>query len=99
MDLRFEKPILIPDRGAGLATPDLEDVKESVRQGVSKVAGRLSNMASGVFTSLQVGAKVVHRLKVLRIISLSPRCYCPIKISHRLRDLNGAVSKDRSQKG
>ena len=56
MDLRFEKPILIPDRGAGLATPDLEDVKESVRQGVSKVAGRLSNMASGVFTSLQVGA-------------------------------------------
>jgi hypothetical protein len=45
-----------PDRGAGagLATPDLDDVKESVRQGVSKVAGRLSNMASGVFTSLQV---------------------------------------------
>ena len=40
--------------GAGLATPDLEDVKDSVRQGVSKVAGRLSNMASGVFTSLQV---------------------------------------------
>ena len=40
--------------GAGLATPDLDDVKESVRQGVSKVAGRLSNMASGVFTSLQV---------------------------------------------
>jgi ADP-ribosylation factor GTPase-activating protein 2/3 len=38
-----------------MATPDLEDVKESVRQGVSKVAGRLSNMASGVFTSLQVG--------------------------------------------
>lgn len=38
---------------AGLATPDLDDVKESVRQGVSKVAGRLSNMASGVFTSLQ----------------------------------------------
>ena len=47
MDLRFEKPILIPARGADLATPDLEDVRESVRP---------SNMASGVFTSLQVGA-------------------------------------------
>jgi hypothetical protein len=45
---------------AGLATPDLDDVKESVRQGVSKVAGRLSNMASGVFTSLQV--KIQYKL-------------------------------------
>jgi hypothetical protein len=51
-----ENIFLFSDRGAGagLATPDLDDVKESVRQGVSKVAGRLSNMASGVFTSLQV---------------------------------------------
>lgn len=38
---------------AGFSTPDMEDVKESVRQGVSKVAGRLSNMASGVMTQLQ----------------------------------------------
>ena len=40
--------------GRGLQTPDMEDVKESVRQGVSKVAGRLSNMASGALTQLQV---------------------------------------------
>lgn len=33
--------------------PDLDDVKESVRQGVTKVAGRLSSIASGVMTSLQ----------------------------------------------
>lgn len=33
--------------------PDLEDVRESVRQGVTKVAGRLSSLASGVMTSLQ----------------------------------------------
>ena len=39
---------------SSIATPDMEDVKESVRQGVTKVAGKLSNMASGVMTQLQV---------------------------------------------
>merc|ERR1719266_1728162 len=34
-------------------TPDMEDVKESVRQGVSKLGGRLSGMASGVMSSIQ----------------------------------------------
>lgn len=34
-------------------TPDLSDVKESVRVGVTKVAGRLSNLANGVVTSIQ----------------------------------------------
>ncbi|KAH8372274.1 hypothetical protein KR093_010878 [Drosophila rubida] len=33
--------------------PDLDDVKESVRQGVHKVAGRLSNLANDVMSSLQ----------------------------------------------
>ena len=38
----------------GMQTPDLDDVKESVRQGVTKVAGRLSNLASGAMSQLQV---------------------------------------------
>ena len=42
-------------RGSGyVTTPDLDDVKESVRQGVTKVAGRLSNLASGALNQLQV---------------------------------------------
>ncbi|KAK9511623.1 hypothetical protein O3M35_000245 [Rhynocoris fuscipes] len=33
--------------------PDLDDVKDSVRQGVTKVAGRLSSFANGVMSSIQ----------------------------------------------
>lgn len=36
------------------STPDLEDVRESVRQGVTKVAGKISSLANGVMSSLQV---------------------------------------------
>lgn len=39
---------------SNINTPDMDEVKESVKQGVSKVAGRLSNMASGVMNQLQV---------------------------------------------
>ena len=35
--------------------PDLQEIKDGVRQGVTKVAGRISSIASGVMTSLQVG--------------------------------------------
>ena len=44
-------------RGGGggpmMQTPDLEDVKESVRQGVTKGAGNLGTLANGVMSSLQ----------------------------------------------
>jgi len=36
-----------------IQAPDMEDVRESVKQGVNKVAGRLSNMASGVMNQIQ----------------------------------------------
>ena len=45
--------------GATMATPDMDDVKESVRQGVTKVAGKLSGMASGVMTQLQVNLNLL----------------------------------------
>merc|ERR1712202_10590 len=38
---------------SNLQAPDMGDVKESVRQGVTKVAGRLSGMASGVMSQIQ----------------------------------------------
>ncbi|XP_067951508.1 ADP-ribosylation factor GTPase-activating protein 2-like [Watersipora subatra] len=34
-------------------TPDMQDIKDGVKQGVTKVAGKLSNIASGVMSSLQ----------------------------------------------
>lgn len=34
--------------------PDLDEIRASVRQGVNKVAGRLSNIANGVMNSIQV---------------------------------------------
>ncbi|KAL1460131.1 hypothetical protein WDU94_012069 [Cyamophila willieti] len=39
--------------GYGGAGPDLDDVRESVRQGVTKVAGKLSSLANGVMSSIQ----------------------------------------------
>jgi len=36
-----------------LQNVDLDDVKESVRQGVTKVAGKLSTLANGVMSSIQ----------------------------------------------
>jgi len=39
--------------GANINAPDMDEVKESVRQGVSKVAGRLSGLASGVMNQIQ----------------------------------------------
>jgi len=38
---------------SNMQAPDMDDVKESVRHGVTKVAGRLSGMASGVMSSIQ----------------------------------------------
>lgn len=35
--------------------PDLQDIKDGVKQGVSKVAGKISNLANGVMSSIQVG--------------------------------------------
>lgn len=39
--------------GGGRAGVDLDDVRESVRQGVNKVAGRLSSLANAAVSSLQ----------------------------------------------
>jgi ADP-ribosylation factor GTPase-activating protein 2/3 len=36
-----------------IQAPDLDDIKEGVKQGITKVAGRLSNMASYVTKEIQ----------------------------------------------
>ena len=36
------------------AGPDLAEIREGVRQGVTKVAGKLSSLANGVMNSIQV---------------------------------------------
>lgn len=42
--------------------PDLDDVRESVRQGVTKVAGKLSSLANGVMSSLQVSIWILFTI-------------------------------------
>ncbi|KAF2363368.1 Arf GTPase activating protein [Trinorchestia longiramus] len=51
-DLFPEQQVNRPS-SASMNTPDLDDVRESVRHGVTKVAGRISNMANNVMASLQ----------------------------------------------
>lgn len=60
--------------GSHLTTPDLEDVKESVRQGVTKVAGKLSSIANGVMSSIQVSRwfKIVDVLLVYEAVLAWP---------------------------
>ncbi|KAK7604580.1 hypothetical protein V9T40_005766 [Parthenolecanium corni] len=38
---------------SGMQTPDFDDVKESVKLGVTKVAGKISSLANGVMSSIQ----------------------------------------------
>ena len=38
--------------------PDIDEIRASVRQGVNKVAGRLSNIANGVMNSIQVSVNI-----------------------------------------
>ena len=67
--------------GRGMQTPDMEDVKESVRQGVTKVAGRLSNLASGAMSQLQVRNHSHFVLQFLNFLLLRNRhVTMPLKI-------------------
>lgn len=40
--------------GASYNTPDINAIKADLKEGVTRVAGRLSNMASNVMSSFQV---------------------------------------------
>lgn len=61
----FNRTEVLPGGGYGVQTPDLDDVKESVRQGVTKVAGKLSSLANGVMSSIQVGSRSCSILYLL----------------------------------
>eukprot|EP00092_Neocalanus_flemingeri_P034400 GFUD01037409.1.p1 GENE.GFUD01037409.1~~GFUD01037409.1.p1 ORF type:complete len:532 (-),score=192.67 GFUD01037409.1:83-1678(-) len=52
-EVASSKLSLSPSYYTNLQAPDLREVKASVRQGVSNVAGRLSGMASGVRSQIQ----------------------------------------------
>lgn len=70
-------------RASGLSAPDMDDVKESGKQGVTKVAGRLSNMASGMMTQIQASRSVrLFAIASLFTPPLAPQSRMGSKESH-----------------
>jgi hypothetical protein len=53
--------------------PDMSVIKQDLKDGVTKVAGRLSSMASNVMTSLQVCKKKLSLFFILEKKILSQR--------------------------
>ena len=48
--------------------PDLQDIRDGMKQSVTKVAGRLSNIANGIVSSLQVsGGHGVGGIRCVRV--------------------------------
>ena len=47
--------------------PDLQDLRDGMKQSVTKVAGRISNLANGIVNSLQVRRGVLLVLDVLSL--------------------------------
>ena len=52
--------------------PDIDEIRASVRQGVNKVAGRLSNIANGVMNSIQVSVNISCSCLLNRVLILTP---------------------------
>lgn len=75
------------DNASASANPlqayDLDDVKESVRQGVTKVAGKLSSLANGVMSSLQVNYIKIRFNLILIFFFLTFRSVTVISIKRR----------------
>ncbi len=64
-------------------TPDLDEVKESVRQGVTKVAGKLSTMANNLSSIIQVCAQWIFQFAESKVSSrIRSRCEIAKKKMH-----------------
>ena len=84
LDFRFDNDLenIIYIYYVNVQAPDMEDVKESVRHGVTKVAGRLSGMASGVMSSIQVMIQQYNlpSLQCLRFVSSLESQICQLSL-------------------
>ena len=70
--------------GGSYSGPDVEQMKDDLKHGISSLAGKLSRATASVMDSIQVPAALTHISSLPKIFETSINVFCSQKMSHSL---------------